>query len=375
MAELSNMFLVVVSGPPTKPLELKAGPQPLTFGRHESCDLRVPLHAEGVSRFHARFRLESRRWRVTDLGSRWGTLVNGMKLAPHVEMPLSESDVITILPWTFSFSSVPDRRGIVSDDDLGASIVRTVTGDASLAISNDLLTLLLEASATIHSASSEIELAERLIDAAVRGTALPNATVLRPLDTSGKLQIVACRLAGSGEPHDSSFSRTLIAAAMDGAVAELSAAGGVASHSLIAMSVSAALCVPLMLGPRATAFLYLDARSNLPSRVGSQPLRKNATEYAAALGRLASLALANLKRIELAQRQVWLDGELRAAATAQKWIMPPAQANSETTTALEKAGRASPSAGISSMSLNCPAENWQSPSAMCAAREFPHPCS
>lgn len=322
MTDLATMFLVPVAGPPLNPLELKAGAQPLTFGRHENCDLRAPLHADGVSRVHARFRFEAGRWRVMDLGSRWGTLVNGIKLTPKLEMPLSESDAITILPWTFSFSSMPDRKGIVSENDLGASIIRTVMGDASLAISNDLLTLLLEASATIHSASSETELAERLIEAAVRGTGLPNATVLRPLDADGRLQIIACRLSGTGEPLDSSFSRTLIAAAMDGAVAELSAAGGDISHSLIAMSVAAALCVPLMLGPRAAAFLYLDARSHRPSRVGSQPLRKNATEFAAALGRLGSLALANLKRIELTQRQLWLDGELRAAAAAQKWILP-----------------------------------------------------
>jgi serine phosphatase RsbU (regulator of sigma subunit) len=317
------MYLVPVAGPTIEPVQLSPNAGPQTFGRHETCTLKAPPSSEGVSRFHARFRFENDRWRITDLGSRWGTLVNGIRLNPQVEMPLSLSDTVTILPWTFSFSSTSQRRGVLSDNDVGLSTVRTVMSDASQAISGDLLTLLLEASASIHSASSEIELARRLMESAVRGTGLPNAALLRPLDAVGRFEILASRQASVAEGAEASFSRTLISAAAGGQVAELSASVGDISQSMIAMSVSAALCVPLMLGPSAAAYLYLDARTHRAARVGSQPLRKNAAEFAAALGRLASLALANLKRIELAERQLWMDGELRAAAAAQKWILPP----------------------------------------------------
>src|SRR6185503_20499680 len=101
--------------------------------------------------------------------------------------------------------------------------------------------------------------------------------------------------ANSGQPVG--FSRSLIAAAEAGNVAELS--GGAAAGnfdvgmSIAQMNISAALCVPLMLGGAPAAFLYLDSRGSLP-----RPLRHGATEFCVGLGRMASLALANLKRVD-----------------------------------------------------------------------------
>jgi serine phosphatase RsbU (regulator of sigma subunit) len=65
------------------------------------------------------------------------------------------------------------------------------------------------------------------------------------------------------------------------------------------------------------AYLYLDSRGTLP-----QALRPNASAFCVALGRMASLALANLKRMETETREERLRADLTAAAVAQKWIMP-----------------------------------------------------
>jgi hypothetical protein len=54
----------------------------------------------------------------------------------------------------------------------------------------------------------------------------------------------------------------------------------------------------------------------------AQGLRPNASAFCVALSRIASLALANLKRIEMEKREERIRSDLAAAAVAQKWIMP-----------------------------------------------------
>jgi pSer/pThr/pTyr-binding forkhead associated (FHA) protein len=51
---------------------------------------------EGVSRLHARIRVEPQAMWITDLGSANGTQVNEQKLTPHQEFPLSDKDVVRL---------------------------------------------------------------------------------------------------------------------------------------------------------------------------------------------------------------------------------------------------------------------------------------
>ncbi|HSV16676.1 MAG TPA: SpoIIE family protein phosphatase, partial [Tepidisphaeraceae bacterium] len=82
--------------------------------------------------------------------------------------------------------------------------------------------------------------------------------------------------------------------------------------------------VPLMLGPSPAAFLYLDARANRPGHAHMvAPMRPHAAAFCGALGRLAGLALANLKRVEIERRQAMIEHDLNAAAAAQRWVLPP----------------------------------------------------
>ena len=122
------------------------------------------------------------------LNSRWGTFLNGVKIPPNREMPLSDGDLLRIVPWTFSFSThgMPNR-GLrsVDDADTAATMVRSVAPDQALeALEDDLLNLLLESASAIHGADDEKSLATMLMDMACRGTGLPNAAVIRALDSS-----------------------------------------------------------------------------------------------------------------------------------------------------------------------------------------------
>lgn len=318
MTALASKFLVPVSGPAMEAFTLEPKESGLTLGRHDSCELLMPADADRVSRHHARFSLDGEEWRIADLGSRWGTFLNGVKLSPNAEVPLNEGDLIRISPWTFNFSSIAKRRGMQTADDIGRTMVRAVAADTARPLRDDMLTLLLESAAAIHGAQNERELAELVMDAAVRGTNLQNAVMLRPIDSAGHIEIIASRLSQSAQNSGVTFSRSLLKMASEGNVAEISGAGtGDISQSMVQMQINSALCVPLMLGPAPAAYLYLDSRGGV-----GQTLRPNASAFCVALGRMASLALANLKRIDIERRQAHMESELRAAATAQKWILP-----------------------------------------------------
>ena len=316
----TTAWLTPIGGPPLPAIELSCGPDGRTLGRHDGCSVVVPAEAEQVSRQHARFDGDETGWRATDLGSRWGTFVNGVKLTPRVAMPIDEGDLITIAPWTFAFTRGRPRGGLrLADDSAGTdnTIVRSITHQSAAPLAENLLHLLLESAGAIHAAASEAELAATLLEFAARGTGLPHGVVLRPTDGLSAFDVVASHAPPGATTVRASFSRSLVTAASGGEVAELSSdSSGDFGQSIVKLNVTAAICAPLMLGQAPAAYLYLDSRG------GASTLRPNASAFCVALARLASLALANLKRIEIEKRQSRLDAELHAAAAAQRWIMP-----------------------------------------------------
>ncbi len=317
--------LVPISGPPLPAIEVPADGKPHRIGRHERCDLRLPSDAETVSRAHARLTSDGGHWRLADLQSRWGTFLNGVRLEAGIEVPLAEGDLIRIMPWTFSFSTTgPARRALqsVEDDEINRTLVRAVEPQTAAPLANDLLALLLEAAAGLHAAPDEQTLAQVILNAAVRGAGLPNAALIRPLDNAGGLEIIAAHSSQPDAP--ATFSRSLLKMASTGVVAELSAsADAPISASIVELHISAAICVPLMLNGTVAGYLHLDARDASSSARHRPALRSNASTFCQALGRMASLAMSNLKRQEIERRQAAFLAELSAAAAAQKLIMPP----------------------------------------------------
>lgn len=316
----NSAWLVALCGPGMEAVELCAREGGIVIGRQEQCDIR--LAAETVSRGHAKLVWDGVRWRIGDLKSRWGTFLNGCRLEEGREVPLKEGDLIRITPWTFSFTMRSGkRRGVESLNDVErmSSMVRAVSVTEG-GMADDLLALLLEAAAGMQGAENEQAMAEVMLDAAVRGTGLPNAAVLRPVDAGGRVEIMASR-RGPGGGGMAMYSRSLLAEASKGVVAELSGMSqSVTSESIVQMQIDRAICVPLMLGSAVAAYLYLDSRGGLGMGAKSRP---NATAFCVGIGRIAGLALANLKRIDIERRQAAMEAELAAGAEAQRWILPP----------------------------------------------------
>jgi hypothetical protein len=53
-------------------------------------------YAQGVSRLHAALKINKNRVAIMDLGSSNGTRVNGQKIVPHVDYPISHNDQIAL---------------------------------------------------------------------------------------------------------------------------------------------------------------------------------------------------------------------------------------------------------------------------------------
>ena len=332
-------YLVPVAGPPRPAVELepRRGLAGLTLGRHESCDLHLG-GAEQVSRKHARFQYREPGsdsisgaeggWSVSDVGSRWGTFVNGRRLAEAEVMPLRLGDQLRITPWTFLLSATPMPRGLrIEAEPEAQTLVRNVRVSDAAPLQQERLHLLLSSAGALQETTNEKELAARLLRLAQDGTSLANGAVLKPLDTGGRFEVLVST-AGEGGGSSSggagfTFSRSLLDAARTGEVAEVRADDSVAptSQSIVQMQITRALCVPIVLGETPYLFLYLDQR-------GETVLQQQATDQEAAvafclaLSKIASLALSNLKVRDMVQRTAEHEAEMKAAERVQIELMP-----------------------------------------------------
>lgn len=92
---------------------LALGESGLTIGRLSSNDLA--LDDPGVSRNHLRLEWGSRRARATDLGSRSGTLLDGVPLAPQTPQPWAVGQALMVGPYTLRLelgAAPPARIGL-----------------------------------------------------------------------------------------------------------------------------------------------------------------------------------------------------------------------------------------------------------------------
>ncbi|MFN4242787.1 MAG: SpoIIE family protein phosphatase [Tepidisphaerales bacterium] len=322
-------YLLPIAGPPIEPLELVHTPGGLVLGRGEAAQLKLPVNAEKVSRAHCRFNFTDGQWTVTD-SSRWGTYVNGVKLAAGQAVVLRDGDTLRVAPWTFGFSLLPpQQRGLtLAEDAPAAADIRPVDDQAARQLGTRLVDLLTTSTERLYAARSERELAEALLDVALSGTGMTTGAVLKVVDFTGRVEPIASRQA-PGTAGQALYSRSLVNRARQGQVAELrvDAVSGNLGESVVQMKISSAICAPLLVGEAATpagerdvaALLYLDARAGTSPGSAGHP---HAAGFVMALARMGSLALANLKRLDMLDRERQREHDEKAAAEAQRLILP-----------------------------------------------------
>lgn len=349
-----ELVLISITGPEAIEQRLDAGISGGTvkIGRRPSHAL--VLDRPEVSRDHAEFRYidsaHSPHWVLVDLGSRHRTRLNGQSLRPNEPCPLQAGDIIEISPWTLRLverdshgkTIVGSRSGAmrserqvhtVEDQFAGASSAMRTIVSGSHDLARERLHLLLTCAEAIVSAADEESLAKAVIEAATRGTGFPNAALLRPLMPDGTVSIIAdtgAIHANVDPDHPDAgprLSRSLIQQASQGQPVAISSGDMVVptGHSIIDLKIQDAMCVPLMLEGAAAGYLYLDTRSDYKVALKRSRITKDAGAFAAGLARLAAMALMNLMRRDLEKRFGRMEGEIAAAASAQRLVLPPGE--------------------------------------------------
>ncbi|MHB1318436.1 MAG: phage tail protein I [Anaerolineae bacterium] len=104
MTEAARYRLVIVS--PDEPAREHVMDRPMVMIGRDSTRADLVLPHAWVSRAHARIYCDREPYRLEDLGSSNGTLLNDMPLAPNEPRPLKPGDVIAIGPFRLTFEAL-----------------------------------------------------------------------------------------------------------------------------------------------------------------------------------------------------------------------------------------------------------------------------
>ena len=312
-----TLSLEPIAGPAIDPIV----PEPDTrtlLGRASECD--VCLLDDSISRRHVALACQGDQWMVTDLGSRHGTFLNGIRLDPHKPTLTGHGDLLRIGPFMFRVDSAA-----VTDRELATTVATVAPGTIIEAVSareldslaHQRLTLMNEGYAAIYQAVTEVELAEAVITLIMSGTGFPRAAMLRWGRSPDQVEIIAFHDHKDDTSKGFIFSRSLLQASATGCIARLSRGEEHNyGHSILGLGISAALCAPLIVDSIVVGAVYLDSRD------GEDSPQPDAASFCHAVSQVASLALSSLKRVELARRQERLDADLNIAQEAQAFLRP-----------------------------------------------------
>ncbi len=90
----------------------------IVFGRNSaSCDVLFSDETKGISRMHCRIDVNNGNYTITDLGSSYGTFVNGLKLQPYAPKVLSQGDTFYLGDKRNMFS-ISGASGAMADTSL-----------------------------------------------------------------------------------------------------------------------------------------------------------------------------------------------------------------------------------------------------------------
>lgn len=326
-AIIRTIRLEPVGGPPAERI-VASSDRDVVIGRQTGCD--VVLADQSVSRRHASISYKGGSWILSDLGSKHGSYLNGVHVPPGESAPLNDTDVIRLGPFSFRIGG-PNTNALMLTTNPDADVVGTrihrVPQAELMLRAQHRLELLLDCAASITAATSEQQLANAVLEALMSGTGFARAAFVRRMSAfdglgASQVELVASRGAAVG--GETAFSRSLIEAATAGQVVRLDEDSGPQDYgqSVMSLGIQAAICAPVMVDSAAVAFLYLDARRSEQRAPGSGIVQADAPAFCQAIARICGLALANLKRLELAGRQKQMEADLDAARRAQRLIMP-----------------------------------------------------
>jgi Nif-specific regulatory protein len=314
-------MLEAVSGP-LEGQVLALGEGELTIGREPGN--AVAILDSSISRRHCLLAPTADGWVVRDLGSRNGTLVNGV---PAAERLLAAGDEIRVGKSCFrfresasdNFTTTAASAVLIADlDGAGPTMVlrheestylrpgwdgTTPTRAARLA--RDLNSLV-RFSCSVNSVRGVEELQRNILESVFEISPADRAAILIGEDAGGAFQAALGRERGAPEPIAIQVSRTIVRQVMDQRVSVLandtrSESSLRDAQSLMLSPARNVIAVPLVAGGKVVGLIYLE--SSPAAGRAAKPFDKDLLELITAIGGIAAVALTSARHVE------WLEGE------------------------------------------------------------------
>jgi transcriptional regulator with GAF, ATPase, and Fis domain len=318
---LSNPRLVAVSGP-LRDSVFALPDSDLSLGRDASNGL--PISDPSVSRRHCLIRREASGFKVRDLDSRNGTLVNGEIVKDHW---LHHLDEIAVGDSVFRFLIEDDAdkgsgtsRAVEFDDDGKTHATAEIRPQDVLYLQPDKLLselpatsrlarnlgALLKISRVVHAIRDLEELQGQILDLIFEVAPAERGAILLDGTNGREFNSVFARNRDTGNARAVRVSRTIAQRVLEQGLAILgsdvpSSLGNV--ESLIALQVRSLLCVPLSIYQRTIGCIYLDT-INVADRFNEDHL-----QLVTAIAGISAVALENARRLQ------WLEQENQRLTT------------------------------------------------------------
>ncbi len=277
----------------------------LSIGRE--ADNRLCLNDSLVSRYHAVIRREKSIYKIFDLESYNGSLINNV---PVKEQTLKHRDRIQIGDSVFIFLLYEEKElSGLNNVQLDENTLLTMSAlplnlEAALCSMARDLHLLMKVSATINTTKSLKALQTQLLESMFEAIPAERAAIMlvddsldNPVSTFGM-----DRMLDSGRPIH--VSRTVARHVLGEGVAVLSkdvvkSENLSKSESLMAANIGSLLCVPLVLQKKTIGIIHLETSN------ATKPLNEEHLQVVTAIASFVSGALQNLRQVE------WLETENR----------------------------------------------------------------
>ena len=311
--------------------------QVVTIGRDRGSIWHLPLRE--LSRRHARLRINDSLATIADVGSRHGTLVNGIALDVGVHVPLEDGDHVAF--GIFQCIVRVTAGNAARDGETLSGIPRTTGTHARLesdgsegsitfhpheeiaGFESERLKLVLDATTAMASAASTHDVANITIQTIGHLANCSRNAVLQP-DADDAFTVIA----SSPSAGDLVFSQSLLREAMKGQLVELRSGFDAVdhAHSVLSLGIKSALCLPIMVANHVDSLVYIDTRHT------ERVIESASVAFCNAIVHVAGLAIERLHAAELAARRRVLDDDLNIARDAQRMLLPPRTGTAASTT-------------------------------------------
>ena len=298
----------------------------LTVGRSPQNDWTI--EDASLSRQHARFEWDGRGLSIQDLGSKFGTALNGQSiedragLKPGDELILGNVLVEVVelgLPTVHIDARTAPDLGLAAFT-MPAERVRGGEGAGSGPLPQ-ALAFIHELTLGLIREVSPQELLEALLNKLMGYLDADRGVVLLK-DPQGALQPAAIRVRGSGGGNRINLSQTLVEAALERREALLltdpEGDPELASRSLILSGVTTAIVTPLEAEGQVIGLVYFDSRSLL------RQFSRDDLQLAATLAHVAAAKLHGARLLAEAQRTRAMEQEMAIARDIQLRMLPMA---------------------------------------------------